>query len=203
MAFISLKKVTILFFIFGSIVSCYAQENIRVAGYFNKKDTCQQSRKEADMFVLIKMFVADTVFQSTYINKDGSFRFNKLSPVKNFKLRYYYIQKEFTPTIQVKFQDNKAFVNVTFDLLQFRDTVKIDSKHFDSFKLYTVFGHGIVPSKFIRIAYKYGLRITQAGCVVPPGGEQGFNKETITDLNKKLGNDWFYIFWQEVEKKGY
>ena len=99
------------------------------------------------MFVLIKMFVADMVFQSTYIKEDGSFMFKKWCPVKNFKLRYYYIQKEFTPTTQVKFQENKAFINATFDLLQFRDTVKIDSKHFNNFESYTIFGHGVVSAK--------------------------------------------------------
>ena len=192
------------FFIWGSTICCYAQENIRVVGYFNKEDTCQQTKKTADLFVLIKMFVADTVFQSTYIKEDGSFMFKKRCPVKNFNLKYYYFQKEFIPTTQLTFQGNTAVVNTTFDLRQFADTVNIDAADlFKNFESYTMFGLWISSVRISMAACKYGFRINQGGCVVPPKGEQNYNEKTIMNLNKKLGDGWFDVFWQEAKEKGY
>lgn len=175
--------------------------DLKVRGYFNKENQDSLSNQLASTSVLIRMTVADTIFQTTYIKDNGSFEFRKLAPNQNFKLQYYYLLDEFTPTSTIDFEEkNLAIVRAEFGLKEFADSVNLNPMK--ELKTYDVFGHGIVPGKIRILARKYGMRLQGIGCAVPPEGEENFNKETLDYLTKIWGNNWYHnVYWREIHSK--
>jgi hypothetical protein len=178
------------------------QDNaVKVRGYFNKENKDSLSCRLAHLSVLIRMTVADTVFQTTYIKDNGSFEFRKLAPNQNFKLQYYYLLNEFTPISTIDFQENNlAIVRAEFGLKEFADSVNLNPMK--ELKIFHVFGHGVIDRRIRILARKYGMRLREEGCAVPPEGEESHNKEALDYLTKIWGNNWYQdVYWREIHSK--
>lgn len=194
-------------FIFLSLPPLSALEQLpehpgfKVQGYFNKESQDSLQNQLASKSVLVRMTLADTVFQTTYIKDNGIFEFLKLAPNQNFKLQYYYLLNEFIPNSAIDFQkNNMAIVYAQFDLTEFADSVKTIS--LKKLKSFYVFGHGLVDRRIKILALKYGMYLKGEGCQVPPGGEEVYNKETLDDLTKMWGQNWYHnVYWKEIHSK--
>ena len=188
---------------FSPIFLCYGYKTIKVEGFLNHNDKKQTVNSTASMFVLIKMIIADTVFQSTFLNSDGSFEFYKLCPTKNYKLKFYYLDYSIKPIIYFdKLQKDKIVLDCRFDLNNFADSV-MKRKDFKFPECVTLeyFGNPSIAyeSKLGILSYKYGFKYRSMGC--GSFDEKEVNKEAIKKFNKSLGDNWKEVFWKEVKIK--
>jgi len=199
-----MKKYFIICYLFLSTVFLgFGQKTIKVEGFLNHNDKKQTANKTASTFVLIKMIIADTVFQSTFLKTDGSFEFYKLCPTKNYKLKFYYLDYSIKPIIHLdKSLKDKILLDCRFDLNLFADSV-VKRKDFKFSECVTLecFGNPNIAyeSKLGILSSKYGFRYRSTGC--GSFDEKEVNKEDIQKLNKTLGYNWEEVFREEVKIK--
>lgn len=181
----------------------YGQKTIKVEGFLNHNDKKQTSNTAASSFVLIKMIIADTVFQSTFLNSDGSFEFYKLCPTKNYKLKFYYLDYSIKPIIHFdKPLKYKIVLDCRFDLNHFADSVmKLKDFKLPDCVTLECFGNPSIAyeSRLGILSYKYGFRYRSMGS--GSFDEKEVNKEAIKKFNKSLGYNWEEVFWKEVKIK--
>jgi hypothetical protein len=148
------------------------------------------------------MIIADSVYQSTFISRDGSFEFLKLCSTIDYKFKFYYLGYEFKPHIQKNEQDeNHLIFDYKYDLNHFVDSIS-RSKEFKlpDCETYEYCGLPAYSDRKLKLlSYKYGFIFENRGCYY--FDEKVVNKEVIAKLNKSLGDNWEEVFMKEVESK--
>ena len=181
-------------------LSCFSQESILVQGHLNENDSIQKST--AQLFVLVKMIINDTVYQSTFIDRKGFFEFYKPCSSENYNIEFYFLGHRMRPVIQMsELKKNKIVLDYQFNLLHFVDSIE-QSKNFQYPSCITYLYCGLPEYsdfQLMKFSSKYGLRYENLGCFY--FDEKEVNKESIKKLNKSLGDNWEKVFWKEVESK--
>ena len=196
------RHLIIYCFLLSTSLSCFSQESIIVQGQLNEKDTIQTSKSTAQLFVLVKMIINDSVYQSTFINRKGFFEFYKPCPSENYELEFYFLGRRMRPNIQIsEVKKNKVILNCQFNLKHFADSIE-NRKDFKFPNCITYLYCGLpVYSDYqlSKYSFKYGFRYENLGCDY--FDEKEVNKDTIVKLNKSLGDNWEKVFWIEIESK--
>jgi len=171
-----------------------------VIGSLNAKDSTKVN--SASMNVLVKMVVADSVYQSTFIDRKGYFRFDKLCTDSEYKIEFYYLGYKMQPVDMIKKRtEDLELFRCRFDVLQFQDSI-FRQKDFKFPILETYFTCGLMMySDFKLRSYsrKYGFEYMNLGCYGFDEHER--NKEVIQRLNKSLGDNWEKVFEKEIDSK--
>lgn len=196
------KNFIICCLLFSTGFLSFGQRKISIEGFFNQNDTSKTAKTTASRFVLAKMIVADTVFQSTFINNDGFFKFYKLCSTNKFKLEFTCLGYSFQPKIRMKEKKvDKIVIDCRFNINQFADSLfnQKDFK-FPNSITYEYCGHPVYSDSKLRIySSKYGLNYENMGCYA--FDEKEVNNEAIKKLNKSLGDNWEKVFWNEIKLK--
>jgi len=187
---------------FSTSILSFGQRNVSIEGFFNQNDTSNTAKKRASTFVLVKMIVADTVYQSTFINNEGFFKFYKLCSTINCKLEFTCLGYSFQPVIRIKEnRDDKIVFDCRFDINHFTDSLfKLTDFKFPNTITYEYCGLPTYPDFQLRIfSNKYGFSFENMGCYY--FDEKEANKDAIKKLNKSLGDNWEKVFWNEIKLK--
>jgi len=182
--------------------SCFSQESIILQGNLNEKDTTLTSKNTAQLFVLVKMIINDSIYQSTFINRKGFFEFYKPCPAKNYELGFFYLGYRMRPTIQIReVKNNNVILDCQFNLKHFVDS--IESRKDFEFPNCITYAYCGLPAysdfSLSKYSFKYGFRYENLGCY--SFDEKEVNKKAIVKLNKSLGDNWEKVFWIEIESK--
>jgi hypothetical protein len=188
--------------LFSTSLRSFGQRKVIVEGVFNENDTCKTAKSTASICVLVKMVIAGRVYQSTFINNEGFFKFYKLCTTTNYKLEFTCLGWAFKPVIKIKEKrDDKIVFDCRFNINHFTDSL-FKLKDFKSPNAITYEYCGYPAYSDFRLSIfsnKYGLRYKNMGCYA--FDEKEVNKEAIKKLNKSLGDNWEKVFWNEIELK--
>ncbi|WP_303179946.1 hypothetical protein [uncultured Butyricimonas sp.] len=149
---------------------------------------------------LIKMIVADTVYQSINVDSTGSFRFWFPAPTREYEVEVYCVNN-CIPDIKYKIYRSgnvdSICVNITFD-----DIVRsLEGEKGRCDTLYYV-GCPAYQDSFLRlVGLRYGLLYINIGCMGNVEDERRMNREAVARINKRLGRDWDKIYWHEVTER--
>jgi hypothetical protein len=172
---------------FGAI---YGQDSTQVKGFINGDKDPFVNRN-----ILLKMIIADSVYQSTFVTYNGFFRFFRLTPTKDYKVFCFAFDHQIN-NLEIK----KIEKNGLDSLICKFDSTEIHSKTYSTktFDTFVYFGYPVYTDfRLSLFSKKYGFLYENMGCI--GGDERKINEKLIRKLNKDLGLDWENIIFIELE----